>query len=231
MDKQKYSASKVRKIVDTTLSNYANMIKRLERKKNISEFVLTYYSVFLIITTLTGKYFPDFYDTTVSDYFNIILSVVVLIYSLIIKNANYSTRIDAIMISLNKLKSIKRRIDDENVEECNEEYNDIVDKTERRNDVDFFITVKHLCKEFNINWLTKKHRRSKRKESAEREKNDEYVKQEKIVNDYLSEINVIAEQGKIIFEMLWNVILFTIPFVLFIICILAKICENSPFNK
>lgn len=228
MDKQKYNATKMRKIVDTTLSNYANMIKRLERKKNISEFVLTYYSMFLIIMTLTGKYFPGLYDTTVSDYFNIILSVVVLIYSLIIKNANYSTRIDAIMDSLNKLKSIKRRIDDDNVEKCNEEYNDIVDKTERRDDVDFFITVKHLCKEFDINWLTKKHKIGKRK--SEMERDDEYERQEQVVNDYLSEINVIAEQGKIAFEAVWNIILFVIPIVLFIICIMAKVCVNSPVN-
>lgn len=222
MDKQKYNASKFRKIVETTLSNYAHMVKRLERKKNVSEFVLTYYSVFLIITTLTGKYFSKYYNTTVSDYFNIILSIVVLIYSLIIKNANYSTRITDIMDSLNRLKSIKREITDECLEDCNKRYNEIVDKTERRDDVDFFVTVKHLCKAFEINWFTKKHKKSSTKPTWELEEKEEYENQEKIIKGYISEINVIIEQGKIIFELVWYVILFIVPIALFVLCILAQ---------
>ena len=82
MDSQKYDADKLRKIIETTLSNYANMIKRLERKKNIAEIMLIYYSVFLIIGTLTGKYFPQHYNVVWNEYFNIILSIIVLIFSL-----------------------------------------------------------------------------------------------------------------------------------------------------
>lgn len=222
MNVQKYDAKKCRKIVETTISNYANMIKRLGRKKNVSEFVLTYYSVFLIVATLTGKYFPSYYDTIVSDYFNIILSIVVLIYSLIIKNADYSSRIASIMDSLNQLKTIKREIDDENLEECNKRYNEIVDKTERRDDVDFFITVKNLCKSYEINWFTKKHKKTKKKMTVKEEEQEEYERQEKIVKGYISEINVVVEQGKIVFEMVWYVLLFVIPIILFILCILSK---------
>jgi len=223
MNVQKYDASKFRKIIETTLSNYANMVKRLERKKNVSEFVLTYYSVFLIITTLTGKYFSNYYNAAVSDYFNIILSVIVLIYSLIIKNANYSTRISSIMDSLNKLKSIKREVDDDSLEACNKKYNEIVDKTERRDDVDFFISVKNLCKSYEINWFTKKHKRSAKKQAVNIVDKEEYDRQEKIVKGYVSEINVIAQQSKILFEYIWYVILFIIPIVLMVICVLAKI--------
>lgn len=223
MNVQKYDAKKCRKIVETTLSNYANMIKRLERKKNVSEFVLTYYSVFLIITTLTGKYFPNYYDVIVSDYFNIILSIIVLIYSLIIKNANYSTRISSIMDSLNQLKTIKREVTDDSLEEFNSRYNEIVDKTERRNDVDFFITVKNLCKSYDINWLTKKHNKNKKEIKIKEEEREEYERQEQVVRGYISEINVIVEQGKIILEIVWYIILFAIPIVLFVLCILSKV--------
>ena len=199
------------------------MIKRLERKKNVSEFVLTYYSVFLIITTLTGKYFPDYYNVVVSDYFNIILSIIVLIYSLIIKNANYSTRISNIKDSLNQLKTIKREITDESLEKYSKQYNEIVDKTEGRDDVDFFITVKNLCKSYDINWLTKKHIRNKTKKEIKEEEREEYERQEKVVKGYISEINVIVEQGKIIFEIVWYIILFVVPIVLFSLCILSKV--------
>ncbi len=225
MNVQKYDASKFRKIIETTISNYANMVKRLERKKSVSEFVLTYYSVFLIITTLTGKYFSNYYNAAVSDYFNIILSVVVLIYSLIIKNANYSTRIANVLNSLNQLKSIKREVDDETIDQCHQKYNEVVDKTEQRNDVDFFITVKNLCKSFDINWFTKKHKRSATKKisTADQEELEEYERQEKIVKGYISEINVVVEQGKIVFEFIWYIFLFIIPIILFLLCILAKI--------
>ncbi len=225
MNVQKYDAGKFRKIIETTLSNYANMVKRLERKKSVSEFVLTYYSVFLIITTLTGKYFSNYYNATVSDYFSIILSVVVLIYSLIIKNANYSTRITNILNSLNQLKAIKREVDDDSLETCHKKYNEIVDKTEQRNDVDFFITVKHLCKSFDINWFTKKHKKSAsaKRIKADSDELEEYERQEKIVKGYISEINVVVEQGKIFFEIIWYIFLFIIPIILFVLCILAKI--------
>lgn len=197
------------------------MIKRLERKKNVSEFVLTYYSIFLIITTLTGKYFPDYYDVLMSEYINIILSVVVLIYSIIIQKSNYSSRISHVMDSLNQLKSIKREISDETLEHCNVKYNNIVDRTERRSDTDFFITVKHLCREYDINWLTKRHNK-KVAELIVQDEIDEYQKQEKVVNGYISEINVFVEEGKIVLEVLWEIILLLIPVALFAICLFSK---------
>ena len=92
-NKPKYDKEKWKKIMDTTQSNYANMIKRLTRKSKFSNFILIYYSIFLIITTLTCKYFSDYYNVILSEYFSIILSIVVLAYSIINSNANYSVRI------------------------------------------------------------------------------------------------------------------------------------------
>ena len=46
-----------RKICSTTLSNYINMEKRLSDNKRISNLILTYYSVFLIINSLTALFF------------------------------------------------------------------------------------------------------------------------------------------------------------------------------
>ena len=218
---KKYDSNKWRKIINTTQSNYANMIKRLSRKQKILNLVLIYYSIFLIVNTLTGKYFPQYFNTELSEYFGIILSVVMLAYSLINNSSNYAVRISDIEESLNRLKTIKRSLSEENLDECISEYNKVADSTERREDVDFFITVKHLCKEFKINWFTKK--RKKGEEGWQQDEDaEEYRNQEKVVNDYISEINVLIEEGKIVFEFIWEAILFLIPILVFILCIISS---------
>ena len=85
--------NKMYDIMNTTQSNYSNMLKRLQIRKSFSNFVITYYSITLIVYTLTAEFFPDKFNTELSNYFNIILSIVVLTYSLIITNAKYSERI------------------------------------------------------------------------------------------------------------------------------------------
>lgn len=214
----KYDKKKWKKIMDTTQSNYANMIKRLSKKQKVSNFVLIYYSIFLIITTLTSNYFPEYFNSTLGEYFGIILSVIVLAYSLINNSANYAVRIEKIKDSLNGLKTIKRKLEEEKLSDCVEQYNNITDNTERREDVDFFRTVKHLCKEYHICWLTKK-RIDKDKVQLEH-LGDEDREQEKAVNNYISEINVWVEEAKIVFENVWIAILFLVPAVIFVVCVL-----------
>ena len=124
-EKGNYDKKKWKKIIDTTQSNYANMIKRLSRKQKVSNFVLIYYSIFLIINTLTAKYFPDFFDSSLAEYFGIILSVVMLAYSLINNSANYAVRISNVEEALNKLKTIKRDLANDNLQECIKKYNKI----------------------------------------------------------------------------------------------------------
>ena len=215
---KKYDKKKWKKIIDTTQSNYANMIKRLSRKNKVSNFVLIYYSIFLIIATLTSKYFPWYFNSKLGEYFGIILSVIVLAYSLVNNSANYAVRIANIETALNKLKTIKRGLEDRELEECVREYNEITDATERRDDVDFFITVKHLCNEYDINWVTKKRKKKTVKKDENRD--EEYKKQEEVVNNYISEINVLVEEGKIISEFIWNAILFLVPMLIFVLCII-----------
>lgn len=149
------------------------------------------------------------------EYFGIILSIIVLAYSLVNNSANYSVRITKIEDALNKLKTIKRELREDSIEECKKKYYAVTDATERREDMDFFVTVKHLCKEYNISWITKK---SKQRGKVIQEIDE----QEKVVNDYISEINVFLEESKIIFEYVWYFVLFAVPVVVFGICILSK---------
>lgn len=57
--------------------------------------------------SLTAEFFTDIFDEKISSYFNIILSVVVLTYSLIITNAKYSERIQIAERVMNEVKSKK----------------------------------------------------------------------------------------------------------------------------
>ena len=78
-----------------------------------------------------------------------------------------------------------------------------------------------MCKEFKINWFTKK--RKKGEEGWQQDEDaEEYRNQEKVVNDYISEINVLIEEGKIVFEFIWEAILFLIPILVFILCIISS---------
>ena len=142
----KYGVTKWKNIMDVTQSNYANMIKRLERRYKVSNYILIYYSIFLIIMTLTTHYFPGYFHAKLGEYFGVILSIVVLAYSLINNSANYPVRIADVERALNKIKTIKRELNEESIECCKEKYYAVTDATERRDDMDFFITVVNLCK-------------------------------------------------------------------------------------
>lgn len=210
MDEIKYNRNKIYDIMDTTQSNYANMLKRLSLKKNFSNFIITYYSVALIIYSLTAEFFPEIFDEKLSSYFNIILSIVVLTYSLIITNANYAERIHSAEKVLNDVKAKKRELTEENVDIKRKEYDDIMSKAEYRTDIDFFRTLKQKCKKNNICWFSYKNGIEKLKKEDE----DEAKK----LNGYLSENFPLTQQLAIVLQYLWGMIIVITPVVLFILC-------------
>ena len=149
-----YDKTKIYDIMNTTQNNYSNMLKRLQLKKSFSNFVVTYYSIALIVYSLTAEFFPSIFDVKLSSYFNIILSIVVLVYSLIITNAKYSERIQSAERVLNEVKSKKRELKtDENAMEKLKEYEIIMSKAEYRSELDFFHTLKQKCKKYHLSEL------------------------------------------------------------------------------
>ena len=200
--------NKVYDIINTTQSNYSNMLKRLQQRKSLSNFIITYYSIALIVYSLTSEFFPDLFDGKISSYFNIILSVVVLTYSLIITNARYSERIQAAEKILNEVKAKKREITDENVAEKRSEYEKIMSKAEYRSEIDFFRTLKQKCKKNDVHWMWYKKDLEKMQDKDEAEK----------LKDYLSENFPITQQSKIILNYLWDAIIIVTPIVLFVLC-------------
>lgn len=209
---KEYNKDKVFDIMEMTQNNYSNMLKRLARKDKFSNFVLVYYSICIIVYSLTTEFFPNSINVKLSSYFNIILSIIVLVYSLINGNAKYSERIHMAEKVLNSVKAKKRDLNDENVNQIRSEYEQIMSKAEYRDEVDFFRTLKQKCKEKNIRWYWYK-------EDIKRSYNDEELKK---LNNYLSENFPYMQQAKICFEYLGYAFVIIIPIVLFIVSIIIK---------
>ncbi|MFQ7247496.1 MAG: SLATT domain-containing protein [Ruminococcus sp.] len=200
--------NKMYDIMNTTQSNYSNMLKRLQIRKSFSNFVITYYSITLIVYTLTAEFFPDKFNTELSNYFNIILSIVVLTYSLIITNAKYSERIQAAERVLNEVKAKKRELIEGNVAEKRKEYENIMSKAEYRSEIDFFRTLKQKCKKNDVCWLRYKKGLEKMEDRDEADK----------LKEYLSENFPLTQQLKIFLQYVGEGIIVIIPIFIFILC-------------
>ena len=153
-------------------------------------------------------FFPEVFDEKLSSYFNIILSIVVLTYSLIITNAKYSERIQAAERIMNEVKARKRELTDDNVAEKRREYEEVISKAEYRSEVDFFRTLKQKCKKNNIRLC---HYRQDLGEMTDREET-------KKLKEYLSENFPLTQQIKIIAQHIWEGIIILVPAVIFIVC-------------
>lgn len=195
---------KLRSICNTTLNNYINMEKRLNANKRFSNFILTYYSIFLIVSSLTSSFF-GLYNSELCEYFGIIISVVLLAFSLINSSANYDKRIDVVTIAINKLKTLKRNTSLE-PEEFKKAYDEIVDNVEFRSDIDFFRTVKSYCKKNGITWYFS---------ISKIEKNDEQTKQ---LKEYLSEISRFGLQFEIILTIIFRSAVVVFPVIIMLLC-------------
>lgn len=200
--------NKMYDIMNTTQSNYSNMLKRLQIRKSFSNFVITYYSITLIVYTLTAEFFPDKFNTELSNYFNIILSIVVLTYSLIITNAKYSERIQAAERILNEVKAKKRELIEGNVAEKRKEYENIMSKAEYRSEIYFFRTLKQKCKKNDVCWLRYKKGLEKMEDRDEADK----------LKEYLSENFPLTQQLKIFLQYVGEGIIVIIPIFIFILC-------------
>ena len=131
-----------------------------------------------------------------------------LAYSLINSNANYAQRIERITKAINDLKTLKRKLKEDQLNLLISEYNEIVDNVEFRNDIDFLNTVKSLCKEKNISWLKQCYTFEICRDEDE----------EKIRN-YLSEISPIFLQIKITAIWILKIFLCILPIAIMVICI------------
>ena len=96
--------------MNMTQLNYANQLKRLSKNQSRANIILIYYSTALIVYSVASIIYPTIFSLKWMEFSSIILSVVVLLYSIINGNANYPQRIANIEKSLNQVKSLKRKI-------------------------------------------------------------------------------------------------------------------------
>lgn len=209
---KKYNKDKMYNIMDITQSNYSNMLKRLNLSKSFSNFVITYYSIVLVVYSLTAEFYPEVFDVKLSSYYNIILSIVVLTYSLIIANARYSERIKAAEDVLNAVKAKKRELTKDNVNQMRADYETIMSKAECRSELDFFCTLKQMCKSHGVCWYLYK------KDFGKREMNEE----EKNLKNYLSENFPALQQMRIICQWAGNIMIVFVPMILFATCFIKN---------
>ena len=213
LQKMKKNKDIIYDIMSITQDNYGNMLKRLDRNAKFSNLVLIYYSIALIIYSITAKFFPKLYCGELSGYFSIIISVVVLAYSLINSNANYQERKKNAENVLNKIKDLKRDYrrekDGKKKEKIYIQYKKITNESEYRSDVDFFRTIKQRCKKNHMKWYKVSFHAGETK-----------LQKEKKIEEYLCEISPFVEEFKLICDYLLRVIIMFLPVVLFIICFL-----------
>ena len=79
MNVPSYNRDKYYRIMDRTQSNYANQLKRLSRDKKRADFILIYYSLALIIYSLSGKFYPELFNQDWISNSSIFLLIIVLI--------------------------------------------------------------------------------------------------------------------------------------------------------
>lgn len=238
-----YNRDKYYRIMDRTQSNYSNQLKRLSRDKKRADFILIYYSLALIIYTLSGKYYPKLFDENWISYSSVILSVIVLIYSIVNSRSEYSGRISSIQQALNDVKRLKREVgalpessenktlppSDSDTQECKEcgsnsddrknardtlnelkkEYDTLVNKTEIRDDIDFFYTILQLCRRHGINPYSGLYYDKK----APDPKHDGEEIEELL--GYISEINPRLQLFHIWLLRIWHGFLYLAPFLIF----------------
>lgn len=224
-----YDENKFYRIINNTQSNYANQLRRLTRNSKRSNEIIIYYSVSLIIYSLSIKFFPAIFNANVTSFAGIVLSIVVLVYSIINGNSRYPERIASVQNGLNKMKSLKRELGKNgNVEQVKKEYENTVNSIEVREDIDFYLTVIQLCKQYGISPWTGKDRK---KNNYKPEEDEQYIKAIKNeIRGYLTEIVPIKHRLLSIFIDVWHVILYLIPVIVFSLCILSKFHFTALFS-
>lgn len=101
------------------------------------------------------------------------------------------------------------------LQEKKREYDEIMLGAEYRAEVDFFKTIKQICKENDVKWYWYKGDIKKLRENGNEEEAEK-------LNNYLSENFPISQQIKIIVSYLRDAMIIIIPLLLFLLCFAVK---------
>ncbi len=209
---------------------YTYQLKRLSKSSKRANFIIIYYSVALIVYTLSIKYFPNFLSKDIMEFACVILSIIVLIYSIINDNSRYSERIHTVELALRNIKRLKRRLgglarlpDADQAPEFDtikEEFENLVGQVEYRDDLDFYHTIHYLCRRCGIDIKTGKDidNSSKLESMNLSEKEITYLKDE--VRGYILEINTKDQMRYLSYHRFLHISLYALPVGLYLFCIM-----------
>ncbi len=216
-----YDRDKWYRILKCTQLNYSNLLNRLSKDHKRSNFIIIYYSTALIIYSLSTHFFETVFNEDFTSYASIILSIIVLIYSIINSNARYSERITSVLYGLNEIKTLKRRLAaGEDLAIVDEEYGEIIAQVEYRDDLDFYRTIHYMCNKYGINVNNGTEIENPKYIINESDEELKIIKSE--IRGYISEINPKVQQFQIWVHFLWHILLYSFPVLIFLLCIFVK---------
>ena len=207
--------------------NYANQYKRLSKNDKRASYIIVYYSIVLIVYSLSVHFYPKRFDNTWINYCNIIISVIVLVYSIINSKADYANRASKISEALNKVKGLKREVGhikerlnepeinkesiESEFEKIKNDYNALSSSVEVRDDLDFYYTILSLCKKYNTSAFRFKKRKSDKNDldSSQLEAFEE-------LEGYIAENNPLRQRLHVTFLMVWHGVLYIAPILVFL---------------
>lgn len=196
-----------------TIASYINKGNRLRRKQGRYTFFQVYYSVMLIIYTITQISFKQYFHDALATYLSLILSVVMLVISVLPSASDCSGKISETEETLRALRKAARELDEpEKLPSVRQDYIQIMRGAERRADIDFFRTWKGKCREEEVYWLKlllKPHTYS----------GDEKKKQ---LIEYIRQVEPFRLMCLEVFEVLGDIVLFILPLVIFVFCFVAQ---------
>lgn len=184
-----------------TSSNYGNLANQLQKRKNVFQILLPYYSIIGIINGLIPRFFTlCTYQKDILAFWGICVSVTFLVISMQIALARYPERIESANNKLNSIKSLINHIESdqqiENISDYWKEYNALISNSS-------FIQRRYFYKTCKI--TDKKSSNTQNKETA----------------SHFSKIESICFILVEFFENMFYIILFLLPFIIYIIIFLS----------
>ncbi len=209
-------------------------LKRLSKSGKRANFIVVYYSLALIVYSISTQFFPNLVNAHIIEFASIIMSIVILVYSIVSSNAKYLERAKSIENALITVKDLKRRIADlmdiANPEErkgvfnnIKNEYKELCKDVEFRDDLDFYYAIKYLACQFKIS------KKRKTKEYLERDLSSyQYSEQEekRIIDEIkgnLTEVNPKLQKFNIIVRKVLHLILYILPIIIMVFCVISKL--------
>lgn len=227
----KYDPNKLYRTINITQYNYSFQLRRLEGDQKRAENILIYYSLALIILSLTAWYYVEVFDARWASFSGVILSTILLSYSILSGKADYSTRISKLQHALSDIKRLKRELgngiskneaekydDTDEYKSLRKEYEEIIKTAEARKEEDFFWTVRLIARMNGYSYYSAKLKNELLANDLDRDERMEII-------GYIQELTPILMWIRISVKKIMHIVVYVIPFFVFLIGFNSKLLD------